>query len=127
MKKQSLLFYAICMLFALAAKASKDSAYDILEQLIEDEASIEDASMEEREQSDAGSNVDAGVGLDVDAGVGSGVDVGAGSGVDAGEGPVVLPPDPCDSNPCNNGGTCIRVGRLKFTCNCPKAWEESLL
>jgi hypothetical protein len=27
--------------------------------------------------------------------------------------------DPCDSNPCWNGGTCIKTGIDSYNCSCP--------
>ncbi|XP_078377374.1 uncharacterized protein LOC144660588 isoform X5 [Oculina patagonica] len=50
MKKQSLLFYAICLLFALAAKGSQGFTFDTQDSLsFEDQTNQEDASIVKRE------------------------------------------------------------------------------
>jgi len=33
------------------------------------------------------------------------------------------PPDPCDPNPCMNGGTCLDEGAGLFSCNCVPQWS----
>ena len=31
-------------------------------------------------------------------------------------------PDPCESQPCNNGGVCIKQGYHSFECTCAKGF-----
>ena len=30
--------------------------------------------------------------------------------------------DPCDGNPCHNGGECMFDDMAPFTCRCPEGW-----
>ncbi|XP_078660839.1 uncharacterized protein LOC144905190 isoform X3 [Branchiostoma floridae x Branchiostoma belcheri] len=40
--------------------------------------------------------------------------------------PTCIPPDPCLTDPCYNGGTCVRTGlTTDFTCTCPSDYTGS--
>ncbi|CAH1241297.1 COL6A3 [Branchiostoma lanceolatum] len=41
--------------------------------------------------------------------------------------PICVSPDPCNSSPCLNGGTCQRVGlTTEYTCVCPEGYHGSI-
>ena len=31
-------------------------------------------------------------------------------------------PDPCSSDPCQNGGTCVSLGPVGIVCDCPEGY-----
>lgn len=36
--------------------------------------------------------------------------------------PVLVPRDPCVSNPCMNGGMCVSYEGAQYTCRCQQGW-----